>query len=61
MSNVNDWAFWNLSGEDLYYPFVDQNANSDKTMVYTRSDGGQHLPGRVFRGHSKFRRLHDLS
>lgn len=49
MSNVNDWV-WNQSGEDVYYPFVDQNANSDKTMVYTRSDSGSTYPGAYYRG-----------
>jgi hypothetical protein len=49
MSNVNDWT-WSQSGEDIYYPFVDQNANSDKTMVYTRSDGSTVYPGAYYRG-----------
>lgn len=49
MSNVNDWVF-GQSGEDIYYPFVDQNANSDKTMVYTRSDGSSTYPGAYYRG-----------
>jgi len=33
---VNDWALQN-SSEDFYYPSVDQNNNSDKIMVYSRS------------------------
>ncbi len=49
MSNVNDWV-WTESGEDIYYPFVDQNVNSDKTMVYTRSDGSSTYPGAYFAG-----------
>src|SRR5207244_775041 len=49
MSNINDWVL-TLAGEDIYYPFVDQNANSDKTMVYTRSDGASTFPGAYFVG-----------
>ena len=49
MSNVNDWV-WTETGEDIYYPFVDQNVNSDKTMVYTRSDGSSTYPGAYFAG-----------
>jgi len=33
------------AGEDVYYPYVEQNANADKTMVYTRSDGTSTYPG----------------
>ena len=33
---VNDWALQN-SSKDYYYPSVDQNNNSDKSMVYSRS------------------------
>jgi hypothetical protein len=49
MTNINDWVF-GQSGEDIYYPFVDQNVNSDKTMVYTRSDGSSTYPGAYYRG-----------
>jgi hypothetical protein len=49
MSNTNDWVF-GVSGQDLYYPYVDQNANADKTMVYTRSDGSSTYPGAYYRG-----------
>jgi hypothetical protein len=49
MSNVNDWV-WAETGEDIYYPFVDQNVNSDKTMVYTRSDGSSTYPGAYYAG-----------
>jgi hypothetical protein len=49
MTNVTDFAF-GVSGEDLYYPFVDQNSNADKTMVYTRSDGSSTFAGAYFRG-----------
>ncbi len=40
---VNDWAMQN-SSKDYYYPSVDQNLNSDKTMVYSRS-GAAEDPG----------------
>jgi hypothetical protein len=49
MSNVADWAL-GVSGEDLYYPFVDQNSNADKTMVYTRSDATSTFAGAYYRG-----------
>jgi Bacterial Ig-like domain (group 3) len=49
MTNVNDWVF-GVTGEDLYYPFVDQNVNSDKTMVYSRSDSSSTYPGAYYRG-----------
>jgi hypothetical protein len=49
MTNVSDFAF-GVSGEDLYYPFVEQNSNADKTMVYTRSDGSSTYAGAYFRG-----------
>lgn len=48
MSNVNDWV-WTETGQDIYYPFVDQNVNSDKTMVYTRSSTSTY-PGAYFVG-----------
>jgi hypothetical protein len=50
MSNVNDWYYSQPAGEDVYYPFVDQNVNSDKTMVYTRSDGSSTYPGAYYVG-----------
>ena len=40
LSLVNDWAF-QASGVDYYYPGIDQNANADKTMVYTRSSASE--------------------
>jgi len=49
MSTVSDFAF-GVSGEDLYYPFVEQNSNADKTMVYTRSDATSTFAGAFFRG-----------
>lgn len=49
MNNINDWV-WGETGEDIYYPFVDQNVNSDKTMVYTRSDGANTYPGAYYTG-----------
>jgi len=50
MSNINDWYYSQPAGEDVYYPFVDQNVNSDKTMVYTRSDGSSTYPGAYYVG-----------
>ncbi len=50
MSNINDWYYSRPAGEDVYYPFVDQNVNSDKTMVYTRSDGSSTYPGAYYVG-----------
>ena len=49
INTVSDFAF-GVSGEDLYYPFVDQNSKADKTMVYTRSDGSSTFAGAFFRG-----------
>jgi hypothetical protein len=49
MSNINDWVF-GVANEDIYYPFVDANANDDKTMVYTRSDGSSTYPGAYYAG-----------
>ncbi len=49
MSNVSDFAF-GVAGEDLYYPYVEQNSNADKTMVYTRSDATSTFAGAYFRG-----------
>lgn len=50
MNNINDWYYSQPAGEDVYYPFVDQNVNSDKTMVYTRSDGSSTYPGAYYVG-----------
>ncbi|MGB2605220.1 MAG: Ig-like domain repeat protein [Candidatus Sulfotelmatobacter sp.] len=44
-TNVNDWVLGEPAGVDVYYPYVEQNANADKTMVYTRSDGSVTYPG----------------
>jgi hypothetical protein len=49
MSTVSDFAF-GVTGEDLYYPYVEQNSNADKTMVYTRSDASSTFAGAYFRG-----------
>ncbi len=49
ITTVNNWVL-SISGEDIYYPFADQNINSDKTMVYTRSDGSSTYPGAYYRG-----------
>ena len=49
INTVSDFAF-GVSGEDLYYPFVEQNSNADKTMVYTRSDASSTFAGAFFRG-----------
>ena len=49
ITTVSDFAF-GVSGEDLYYPYVEQNSNSDKTMVYTRSDATSTFAGAYFRG-----------
>jgi hypothetical protein len=48
IANINDWYLSQPAGEDVYYPFVDQNLNSDKTMVYTRSDGSSVYPGAYY-------------
>ena len=45
MSNVNDWFLSEPEGTNVYYPWVEQNANADKMMVYTRSDGSATFPG----------------
>jgi hypothetical protein len=45
MSNVNDWILGEPAGTDVYYPYVEQNSNADKMMVYTRSDGSVTHPG----------------
>jgi Bacterial Ig-like domain (group 3) len=45
MSNVNDWVWGGGTGENVFYPYVDQNSNADKTMVYTRSDATSTYPG----------------
>jgi hypothetical protein len=45
MSNVNDWVLGEPAGVDVCYPYVEQNANADKTMVYTRSDASSTFPG----------------
>ena len=37
MTNINDWFYTQPAGQDVTYPFVDQNVNSDKLMVYSRS------------------------
>lgn len=49
MTNVSDWVE-GMVGEDLYYPYVDENINGDKTMVYSRSDGTSIYPGAYYRG-----------
>jgi len=49
MTNVSDFAV-GVRGEDLYYPFVEQNAAGDKTIVYNRSDGQSTFAGAYFRG-----------
>jgi hypothetical protein len=49
MTNVSDFAV-GMRGEDLYYPYVEQNANGDKTIVYTRSDGTSTFAGAYMRG-----------
>jgi Bacterial Ig-like domain (group 3) len=48
MTNINDWYYTQPAGEDVFYPFVDQNINSDKTMVYSRSDGSSTYPGAYY-------------
>jgi|GEM_PF-2466068 len=48
MSNINDWFYSQPAGHDVYYPYVDQNINSDKLMVYSRSDGGNTYPGAYY-------------
>lgn len=45
MSNVNDWILGEPAGTDVYYPYVEQNSNGDKMMVYTRSDASVTHPG----------------
>lgn len=45
LSNVNDWVWGGGTGENVYYPRTEQNANADKTMVYTRSDAASTFPG----------------
>jgi hypothetical protein len=45
LSNVNDWVMGTAAGVDVCYPYVEQNANADKTMVYTRSDASSTFPG----------------
>lgn len=47
MSNVNDWEIGGGT-EDLYYPMVDQNVNSDKTMVYTHSNATSTFAGAYY-------------
>jgi hypothetical protein len=49
MTNVSDFAV-GMRGEDLYYPFVEQNANGDKTIVYSRSDATSTFAGAYMRG-----------
>ena len=49
MTNVSDFAV-GVRGEDLYFPYVEQNAAGDKTIVYTRSDGLSTFAGAYFRG-----------
>lgn len=49
MSNVSDFAF-GVQGKDLYFPYVEQNVNADKTMVYTQSDGSSTFAGAYYRG-----------
>ena len=49
MNNVSDFAF-GIQGRDLYFPYVEQNVNADKTMVYTQSDGNSIFAGAYFRG-----------
>jgi hypothetical protein len=48
INNINDWYLSQPAGEDVYYPFVDQNLNSDKTMVYSRSDGSSVYVGAYY-------------
>jgi hypothetical protein len=48
ITTINDWVLGQAAGEDVYYPFVDQNLNSDKTMVYTRSDGSSTYAGAYY-------------
>jgi len=48
ITNINDWYYSQPAGEDVYFPFVDQNINSDKTMVYSRSDGSSVYPGAYY-------------
>jgi hypothetical protein len=48
ITTINDWVLGQSAGEDVYYPFVDQNLNSDKTMVYTRSDGSSTYAGAYY-------------
>jgi len=48
ITNINDWYYSQPAGEDVYFPFVDQNINDDKTMVYSRSDGSSVYPGAYY-------------
>lgn len=48
VSTINDWVLGQAQGEDVYYPFVDQNINSDKTMVFSRSDGSSTYAGAYY-------------
>jgi hypothetical protein len=45
LSNVNDWVWGGGTGENVFFPYVEQNSHADKTMVYTRSDGSSTYPG----------------
>jgi hypothetical protein len=48
MSNVNDWVYGQPAGEDVYYPYVEQNSNGDKLMVYSRSDATSTFAGAYY-------------
>ena len=47
-SNINDWFYSQPAGEDVYYPFVEQNGNADKMMVYSRSDATSTYAGAYY-------------
>lgn len=47
-SNVNDWVMGQSAGEDVYYPYVEQNGNGDKMMVYSRSDATSTYAGAYY-------------